>query len=265
MHSVMAVNFSRIIERVSAAIPPVVWISPDTDPPGKATGEFARRLAPRVDVSPVELAAWGLDAGSPYDMGVEVEAVQALVDAASLDRFHVFGFSAGGTVALAAALAMPDRILSVSVLEPATIGDDAWHPAEAAWQAEMRRIRALPADARMDPFRRLVMRPGLEPPPSRRVSSVWTPQDEMLEDMIERTGFVSSDLASFRGPALIVIGGDSNPRWRLMADRLVDVMPDACVKEFPSLSHFTPPYREQPEAFQEVMLGFWAQTSAGAA
>jgi pimeloyl-ACP methyl ester carboxylesterase len=257
MHSTLAAGGSRTIGRVS--IPPVVWVSPDTDPWGKATGEFARRLAPRVDMSLAELAVWGLDRAARYDMGVEVEAVRALADRAGWDGFHVFGFSAGGTVALATALAMPDRILSVAMLEPATIGDDAWHPAEAAWQAEMGRIRALPADERMDPFRRLLMRPGLEPPPSRRAGGgVWTAQDDMLEDMIERTGFVSSDVAAFRGPVLIVIGGESSPRWRLMADRLVEVMPDASVEEFPGLSHFTPPYREQPQAFEELMLGFWA-------
>ena len=264
MHSSLAASGGRTMERVRPAIPPVVWISPDTDPAGKSTGEFARRLAPRVDVSPVELAVWGLDAGSRYDMGVEVDAVRALAERAGARGFHLFGFSAGGTVALAAALAMPDRVLSVAVLEPAVIGEDAWHPAEAAWQAEMRRIRALPADARMDPFRRLVMRPGLEPPPSRRHNATWTSQDEMLEDMIEHPGFVSSDLAAFPGPALIVIGGESNPRWSVMARRLVDVMPDASAEEFPGLSHFTPPYREQPEAFEQLMLGFWEQASTAA-
>ncbi|MGN6378664.1 MAG: alpha/beta fold hydrolase [Gaiellales bacterium] len=246
---------------MSEAIPAVVWISPDTDPAGKSTGEFARRLAPRVNVSPMELDVWSLDAGAPYDIGVEVAAVRALADGAGLDRFHVFGFSAGGTVALAAALAMPDRILSVAVLEPATIGEDAWHPVEASWQAELRRIRALPADARMPDFRRLLMRPGAEPPPSRRASAVWTPQDEMLEDMLEHPGFVSSDLASVAQPALVVIGGQSNPRWNLLADRLAHVMPDARTEVFPGLSHFTPPYREQPARFEDVLVRFWTQAS----
>jgi esterase len=265
VHSSLAANSSRIIDRVRPALPPVVWISPDTDPQGKATGEFAMRLAPRVQMSLVELAVWSLDARPSYDMDVEVGAVRALVDRAGFDRFHVFGFSAGGTVALASALAMPDRVLSVAVLEPATIGSDAWDPAEASWQAEMTRIRALPADARMDPFRRLLMRPGLDPPPSRRAGGwAWTAQDEMLEDMLERPGFASSELAGFQGPALIVIGGQSSPRWSVMARRLVDVMPDARVEVFEELSHFTPPYREQPEAFEEIMLGFWTQATPAA-
>jgi pimeloyl-ACP methyl ester carboxylesterase len=262
MHSSLAASGSPIIDGVCAAIPPVVWISPDTAPQGKSTGEFARRLAPRVNVSLVELAVWGLDACARYDMDVEVAAVQALVDAAAVDRFHLFGFSAGGSVALATALAMPDRVLSVAVLEPASIGDDAWNPAEAAWQAELSRIRTLPADSCMPDFRRLLMRPGLEPPPSRRSSGAWTSQAEKLEDMLERPGFASSDLAAFRGPALIVIGGQSNPRWSLLADHLVDVMPDARVAVFPTLSHFTPPYREQPEAFEQLLLPFWTQASS---
>jgi pimeloyl-ACP methyl ester carboxylesterase len=84
----------------------------------------------------------------------------------------------------------------------------------------------------------------------------------MLEDMLEHPGFVSSDLAAVRQPALIVIGGQSNPRWSVLGGRLVEVMPDARVEVFPELSHFTPPYRERPEAFEEILLRFWTQASS---
>jgi pimeloyl-ACP methyl ester carboxylesterase len=238
-------------------LPRVIWISPDTDPAAGSSGSFAERLGARAQVHLAELTIWRLDPRAAYGPSVETAAVERLADEAGIDRFHLFGFSAGATVALAAALAMPERVSSLALLEPAAIGSDAWHPAEAAWQSEMRRIRALPADARLEPFRRLLMRPGTDPPPPPRRAPSWTARDDLLADLMEDPGFVSSDLARIEQPALVVTGGKSNPRWSLLAARLLEVMPDVRVEVFAGLHHFTPPHRAQPATFEELLVGFW--------
>ena len=103
----------------------VIWINPSgTDFAGTSVDRFAERLTGRVDVIMKGLEVWRLAPGKHYDMRVETDAVARIAKAAGPSRHHLFGFSAGGTVALAAALALRDAILSVAVLEPAYIGDD---------------------------------------------------------------------------------------------------------------------------------------------
>jgi pimeloyl-ACP methyl ester carboxylesterase len=136
-----------------------------------------RSLAGRADVTLLGLQVWRTPPGRAYGMSREVEAVTA---AASGDPVHVFGFSAGGTVALAAALALAGTLRSVTVLEPAFIGDDDWDAAEAAWRSRLGDVAALPPAERMTAFRPLLMRPGLQPPPPRKLPR-WGSRDELLE------------------------------------------------------------------------------------
>ena len=100
---------------------------------------FAERIRGDVDVTLLGLRVWGLAPGDGYDMGVEVAAV---AEAAGSGAVHLAGFSAGATVALAAALALGDSVRSVVVLEPAFIGDDDWDPAEAKWRSAIGSLRA---------------------------------------------------------------------------------------------------------------------------
>ena len=58
--------------------------------------------------------AWSLD--------LMVEDLFAVADAAGLQRFHLVGESIGGTVALAAALARPERIATLTVSNGAHLG-----------------------------------------------------------------------------------------------------------------------------------------------
>jgi pimeloyl-ACP methyl ester carboxylesterase len=240
---------------------PVIWISPDTDPVSRSPGRFAAQLAPHVRVEVVELRVWHLEPGAPYDSGVEVSAITDLVDVRGFDRFHLFGFSAGGTIALAAALALGERVISLTTLEPATIGADEWDPVEAEWQAEMRRSLTLPVAERGAAFRRALMKPGLAPPPETRPFDI-TPQDEMLEQMIFAPGFQSTDLSRLTEPVLTVIGGQSSPRWQLVAERLEHLLPNARTEVFAELSHFTPPHREAPEAFERLLVRFWGESES---
>ena len=62
------------------------------------------------------------DAGFDWSLDLMIEDLFAVADAAGLKRFHLVGESIGGTVALAATIARPDRIATLTVSNGAHLG-----------------------------------------------------------------------------------------------------------------------------------------------
>lgn len=60
--------------------------------------------------------------GKPWSMELLIDDVFAVADAAGAERFHLVGESIGGTVALAATLAAPQRIETLTVSNGAHLG-----------------------------------------------------------------------------------------------------------------------------------------------
>ena len=236
--------------------PRVIWVDPTgTDFAGTAIETFADGLRDRFEVTLLGLRVWGLDPGDGYGMDVEVRAV---AEAAGGEPVHLAGFSAGATVALAAALAVGDTVRSVALLEPAFVGDDDWDPSEARWRAAIGSLRSTATAAEVERFREALMAPGVRPPPSRGPAA-WDFRDDLLGTMLAaNTGFQSSDLAAIRAPVLAVRGGQSTRRFGLVARRIQEVCPQAAEHVFPDLHHFAPPYREEPEELARVMHRFWS-------
>jgi pyruvate dehydrogenase E2 component (dihydrolipoamide acetyltransferase) len=58
------------------------------------------------------------------DVGVLVDAVRAFVDSQGIERAHFAGHSLGALVAAELALADPDRVLSLSLVAPAGLGEE---------------------------------------------------------------------------------------------------------------------------------------------
>jgi pimeloyl-ACP methyl ester carboxylesterase len=233
----------------------VLWVNPSgTTFEDTSVDRFARRVRRSAEVMLLGLQVWRLSPGDPYGMQTEVDAVIAAVAGSPV---HLFGFSAGGTVALASALALGDAVGSVTVLEPAFIGDDDWDTVEREWRARQLGFPALGPEERTAAFRQLLMRPGLPPPPPR-APYLWGFQEGLLERMlVSETGFKSSDLAAIRAPVLAIRGGHSHPRWEAVSRRLTEVCAGAREHVFPGLDHFTPPFREEPDALASVLLELW--------
>src|SRR5882757_6473501 len=74
-------------------------------------------------------------AGFAWSLDLMVDDLFAVADAAGLRRFHLVGESIGGTVALAAALARPQRIVTLTVSNGAHLG--ASIQGVAAWRRQL--------------------------------------------------------------------------------------------------------------------------------
>jgi pimeloyl-ACP methyl ester carboxylesterase len=236
--------------------PRVIWVDPTaTDFTGTPIEAFADGLRARVDITLLGLRVWGVAPGDRYDIDIEVAAV---ADAAGPGPVHLAGFSAGATVALAAALTLGETVRSVALLEPAFIGDDDWDPAEAEWRAAIGSLRSSGPGGQAEAFRAMLMAPGEAPTPSRRPPA-WDFRDDLLgATLAARTGFVSSDLAQIGAPVLLIRGGRSASRFGLVGRRLEAVCPEASEHVFPELHHFAPPHREEPEELAQVLRSFWS-------
>lgn len=58
--------------------------------------------------------------GAPdYDAGVERDSIEITLDAAGVSEMHLVGWSNGGRIALDFALAFPDRVRTLTLVEPA--------------------------------------------------------------------------------------------------------------------------------------------------
>lgn len=114
-----------LLHEVSGAGEPIVLL------PGGLSGwtswiPAAQRLSEhrrviRVQLRSVELAERGVAAGPDYGTHTEREALRATVDHLGLERADLAGWSYGGHVALAFALAYPERVRTLTVIEPPAV------------------------------------------------------------------------------------------------------------------------------------------------
>ena len=83
-------------------------------------------LADRYQLVAFDMRGYGRShvppAGFKWSLGLLVDDLFAVADAAGLGRFHLVGESIGGTVALAATLARPERIVTLTVSNGAHLG-----------------------------------------------------------------------------------------------------------------------------------------------
>jgi pimeloyl-ACP methyl ester carboxylesterase len=200
-----------------------------------------------------------------YTLDVEGEGILRAAAEAGFERFHLAGYSAGGAAALRFATLQPERLQSLTLLEPAWAGNQRRTPAEQELQAEFERAMELPAGERMGPFVRLQLASGVEPPqPPPGPPPPW---------MASRPDGIAAVMAAFAAceldiaplvraqlPVLYVLGGRSNPAWfAAIADRLAAVLPDFTLEVFDERHHFDPPHRAEPERLARTLAAFWSR------
>lgn len=195
-----------------------------------------------------------------YSIRLEVEGVSAAADAAGFDRFHLYGHSGGGAVALAYVAAHPDRVVSLAIDEPA-------YDFTEAVRADMvpfDELAGQPVADRMRAFMQLQVAPGVElPAPPDGPQPPWMTNRPAGIDAflvaIERYERVGDQYRAYTGPVLYTWGSLTNPRWDAMRDRLAGLFPNFSSERFEGLHHLNTSHQAEPARVATLLTDLWSQ------
>jgi len=125
-----------------------------------------RAFGAEVDARANELEVYSADEVPPsgYGMNTEVAGIDRLADEAGSERFHLVGYSAGGASSLAYALTRGDRLLSLTLAEPAWAGVEGRTPEEEAATDRVLTAIDLPPDEMLPAFMRAQLAHDVERP-----------------------------------------------------------------------------------------------------
>jgi pimeloyl-ACP methyl ester carboxylesterase len=220
---------------------------------------------PGVDARAKELEVYSGATVPPAGYGLETEiaGIDRVANEAGFERFHLVGYSGGGASSLAYAITRPERLLSLSLAEPAWSGVAGRSPEEAAAFDRAVAALALEPDEMLPAFMRaqlaedvpLPARPEGPPPPWMAVRPAG---GRALVDAFERFELPAESLRAFARPVLFALGGRSNPDYfARMAERLAGLFPHFSVEVFEERHHFDPPHRAEPERYARLLERHW--------
>lgn len=201
---------------------------------------------------------------SDFSIADEVDGLGRAADEAGFDRFHVYGHSAGGAVALAFAAARPERLCSLAVDEPASDFTDDCN-ASYGWE-EFDRASALPTAEATRAFLALQVSSGVElPPPPPGPPPPWMAQRPAgIRAFIRalRSHHVEPDVyRRFSTPVYYSRGSLTHPRWERMEKRLSKLFPRFSSEVFEGLHHLNTSHQAEPERVATRLRAFWQLTS----
>jgi 3-oxoadipate enol-lactonase len=204
---------------------------------------------------------------SPLEPGVisHAQDLVVLLDAVGLERTSLVGGSLGGRVALEVAVAQPDRIEKLVLLNPGGPGHDWSEEVRAGWDEEEAALERGDVDAAVEVNLRMWFdgprRSSGDVDPElrakvgdmqRRALEVQLPvgddvrEELLVPDLAERLGDV-------RAPTLVVTGDQDVDDIHAIADRLVREIPDARRASMPG-AHVAS--LEHPDEFDRIVLEF---------
>lgn len=215
------------------------------------------RLAGDVTERPVrlhDLVGYRDVLPSGYGIDAELSALGAVVDG----RAHLLGYSAGASVTLAFAAAHPDRIASLTLIEPPWIGT---HDG-TRFQVGMDTVMLdTPPDRRWEMFHRLLTRPGAAVPPPPPNPPVWAAgrvaHGERVWRALRAHPIATERLRSITAPVYLPVAADSHPWFTDAAHRLAERFESARVEVYPG-NHVRPPHVAEAERFVAALRALWA-------
>lgn len=233
-----------------------------------AEARYAPLLAHLDDVPAIakELEVYsGQEPPADYSIQTEVEGVVALADGEGLERFHLYGHSAGGACALAFAATYPDRLHSLTVDEPATDFSEE-DLADPFW-AEVAAAVSTSGPEGVAGFMRLQVAPGVElPPPPEGPPPPWMGTRPAgiaaFTEALSRHKLDQSLYEAVRAHALYTHGSLSHSRWTDMRDRLARRFPNFTSERFEGLHHLNTSHQAEPERTAALLRAFWTRAEA---
>lgn len=200
-----------------------------------------------------------------YSIATEVEGVLRLADLAGLERFHLYGHSAGGAVALAVAASNADRLLTLALDEPASDFTDQGN-AVYGWP-EFDRVLALPPAESIPEFLKLQVAPEVSlPPPATGERPPWMAKRpagvRVFIGALRSYSVAANTYRAFDRPVYFSWGSLTHPRWALMERRLRSLFPDFRSERFEGLHHLNTSHAAEPERVAERLTTFWRSVNA---
>jgi pimeloyl-ACP methyl ester carboxylesterase len=236
-------------------------------PASLAYPDLIEALGDGVDARSKELEIYAGDAPpDDYSLRTEVDGIVRFADEAGFDRFHLVGYSGGGAASLAFCAAHPERLLSLTLNEPAWAGNDGQLTDDETrvWRA-FRDAAVMPSAQMMQAFVEAQLADGvpMPPPPGPPAEqSPWMAQRPAGVRTFIKVFFDSvldvERLRAFNRPVLFTLGGKSNPAYyRREAERLAEVFPDFTLDTFEDRHHFDPPHRIEPDRIARSLRALW--------
>lgn len=242
----------------------VVLLPGSVLPAQPAYGALIEALGPDVDAVAKDLELYDGDEPPPgWSLDTEIDGVLREAEARGWDTFHLLGYSGGGAASLAFAAKHPERLLSLTLLEPAWAGSWDWSPEHALLWNEYEALEALPPAQFMAAFMRLGVKPDvvLPPPPEGGPPPWMAKRPAGIRAFLRDFKIYDLDrarLAAFNRPVFFVLGGLSNPDdYGEVAERLSTVFPDFRLEVFPDRHHFDPPHRIEPDRLGALLREHW--------
>jgi pimeloyl-ACP methyl ester carboxylesterase len=228
-----------------------------------AAQRYAPLLRHLVDVNPIvkDLEVYRDDAPpAGYSIATEIAGVLRAADEAGVERFHLYGHSGGGAVALALALTHSDRVLTLAVDEPASDFTDRGNT-EYGWPGFDRALRLPPSESTAE-FLRLQVAPGvaLPPPPSGTPPTWMAKRPAGMRAFIEalRAHHVTEETyRAFEKPVYFTWGSVTHPRWRSMELRLSKLLPTFSSEMFEGLHHLNTSHMAEPQRVAARLTTLW--------
>lgn len=227
----------------------------------------ARRYEPLlrylVDVNPIVKELEVYRDGSPpdgYSIATEVDGVLRAADEAGVERFHLYGHSAGGAVAIALSLTHRERVLTLAVDEPASDFTDQGN-ADYGWP-EFDRVLRLPPNDSTAEFLKLQVAPGvaLPPPPGGTLPAWMAKRPAGMRAFIEALRahhLTERDYRAFDKPVYFTWGSLTHQRWRSMERRLSALLPNFSSEMFEGLHHLNTSHTAEPQRVAARLTTLW--------
>ena len=192
------------------------------------------------------------DEGGRFSVDTHADDIAAFIEALDLGPVHLVGWSYGGNIAVAVALAHPEVVRSLILFEPAIpsmIKEDS--AGDAAREARGRMfgpVAAAVAEGDAEKAAVLLVEgafqlpPGgfRDQPPDIRAVQLDNARTMPLLWSAELGGVTCDMLRTLTKPTLIVCGAESNAYWPHIAETMKECLPDAEVTAQPAVRHDGP-------------------------
>lgn len=195
-----------------------------------------------------------------YAIADEIDGLLRWAARAGLERFHLYGHSGGGAVALAFTAEHPELVLSLALDEAAFDFSEKMR-ADLAEHLELQRLMLDdPAEA-MPRFMRLELKPGVEftppagggPPLANRPAGIAA-----LLRAFEQHTIDTDALRRFERPVLYTRGSLSADRYERSSQRLAQTFPEYREVVFGGLHHLNTSNQAEPARVARLLLDLWS-------